>query len=403
MPFKEMNFKQIPIIATPILIKDLAQVSKAIFSKRHLRDLFEEDLRRFFNSRYCHLTCSGTAAAYTIFSVLKDLSDRREVIIPAYLCRSVVTAINKAGLKVRLCDTSLDTFQMDVDLLEETVSDDTLCIVPVHFFGLACDVGRIARIGREKDIYIVEDFAQSMGTVINGKMSGTLSRIGFTSFARGKNLPTYSGGAVVTGDEKISGMIKKRMDELRYPSLKERIDVYVHLLMLSMIVNPYIHKIFHKLKPQLNGKNYLINDLESMQYAEFQAAVGRSILRRFNSYKEKRYKNGMFLYEKLEGFDFLRLPEILPNSTPAFNRFPVLFNEKKIREKAERELLKVGVTACRLYEAPIHMCYSDLWDGKGSDPYPNASKFCKNLTTVPVHPLVDEKVLERVVEVFKKI
>lgn len=398
-----MNFKQIPIIATPITGRDLAQIFKLPFAQGSYRQIFTENLKKFFNRPHCHLVCSGRASGYAIFKALSGLTDKKEVIIPAYVCASVVAAIKKAGLKVRLCDISLDTFQMDIGLLEKGISSDTLCIVAVHLFGLACDVERINQIGAARGIYVVEDFAQSFGTVIDNRESGTHANIGFTSFGRGKNLPTYTGGLAVTDDEEISYLINSQIESMGYPTPKEKIDILGHLLLFSLIVNPYIHKLFHKIILFLKGEDYPILDLELLQYTDFQAAIGNSILGKFNLYREKRYKNGMFLYERLKGFGFLKLPKILENSKPAFNRLPVLFNDKTLREKVENKLLKAGIISCRLYMKPMHKLYPDFWDGRGVDPFPNASKFSENSLTLPTHPLVDEETLNNIVRVFKTI
>ena len=144
-------------------------------------------------------------------------------------------------------------------------------------------------------------------------------------------------------------------------------------------------------------------DLKTLQYTDFQAAVGSSILKKFNSYRKRRFENGMFLYENLKTFDFLRLPEILPKSVPAFNRFPIFFKKKNMREKAERGLLQAGIVACRLYTKPIHLLYPDLSAGRGSNPYPNASIFAENSLTLPVHPLVSEGDLDNIIKTLKKI
>lgn len=398
-----MNFKQIPIIATPITLKELLKALNALFIKPSLQNIFEDNLRVYFGCRFCHLTYSGRAAVYLILRVLSGLKDKKEVIIPAYFSASVTAAVKKAGLKVKPCDISLDTFQMDINALEKEISDDTLCVIPAHLFGLACDIERINRLGSERGVFVVEDFAQSMGTTIDNKESGTFSEISFSSFARGKNLPTYSGGIILTGNQNISDKLKEKIRLLPSPSVAQKANTLMNLIIFSLLINPYIHRAFHKLIILLKGEDRPVFDLEALRYTDFQSSVGNYILGKFNLYRDKRLKNGMFLYRELKGFDFIKLPAILNNSRPAFNRFPLLFKEKSLREKAEKELLKKGIIACRLYTKPQHRLYDDIWDGKGADPYPNASIFSENSLTLPTHPLMDERALYTIVEVFKRI
>ncbi|MFC1590734.1 DegT/DnrJ/EryC1/StrS family aminotransferase [Candidatus Omnitrophota bacterium] len=398
-----MNLKQIPIIGTPISISDLAQALKAPFSGSAMRERFTKDLQDFFNCPHCHLVSSGRTAAYVILKVLSSLSGRKEVVIPAYVCASVVGAIKKAGLKVKLCDISLDTFQIEMNELRRAVSENTLCIMPAHLFGLPCRIEAIDLIARESNCYVVEDFAQSMGTVVNKRESGTLSSIAFTSFGRGKNLPTYSGGAIVLFEEVLFDRINEQIKRLRYPSPVERAATLMRLMIFALIVNPYVHKAFHKLILKMKGEDYPILDLKAGQYAEFQAGVGDSILKKFNALRERRYKNGMYLYERLKNFDFLRLPHILEGSRPAFNRFPVLLHKRWMRKRVEYHMQKAGIVACRLYTKPIHRLYPDLWDGKEPDPFSSASFFAENSVTLPTHPLIDEATMDKIIEVFKQI
>ena len=398
-----MTLKQVPIIATPIKLKDFVRILQLPFSAKPFRSVFAESLKEFFNCRYVHLTYSGRSAAYLILKTFQELKGGDEVIIPAYVCTSIPGAIKKAGLKIKLCDISLETFQVDTALLEKTVSEKTLSIIPAHLFGLACDIEQINSIARARGIFVAEDFAQSMGTRINHRESGTFSQIGFSSFGRGKNLPTYSGGVVITDDEKLSRMIGKKIANLAAPSFRDKFGIFSRLVIFSLLVNPYIHKAFHKLIVLMKGKDYAIFDLELLQYTDFQAGIGDSLLKRFDSYRKMRFQNGIYLYERLKSFNFLRLPKILPGSKPAFNRFPVLFNEKEMREKTEQRLLKSGIIACRLYTQPVHGLYPELWDKKSPDPYPNASFFAQNSLALPTHPLVDDKTLDNIIEVFKKL
>ncbi|MFH1996223.1 MAG: DegT/DnrJ/EryC1/StrS family aminotransferase [Candidatus Omnitrophota bacterium] len=398
-----MSLKQIPIIGTPVRFRDLMRGLIAPFSRVSCREQFAKRLQESLRSPFCRLTCSGRTAGYLILKALSAMNDRDQVIIPAYVCTSLIGAIKKAGLTARLCDISLDTFQMDVEGLDEAVTDRTLAVIPAHLFGLACDIHAVADIAEKRGAAAIEDFAQSMGTTIDGKETGTIARMGFTSFGRGKNFPTYSGGAVVCSDDELAGSIEGLLEKLEHPTLRERFDIAVKLLLFSVIVNPYVHKAVHPLIMMLKGSDYAIHDLRAQQYTDFQARIGSSMITRFEEFSRKRNANGMYLYERLRDREFIQVPEILKGSRPAFNRFPVLFKETKMRERAEKALLQAGIIACRLYTEPVHRLYPELWDGEAADPFPNASLFAKNSLTLPSHPLVNDSTLEEIVRMFEAL
>lgn len=119
------------------------------------------------------------------------------MVIPAYTCFSVPSAVVKAGLDVALCDLDASTFDFDYRLLEAAVNEKTLCVIPSHLFGIPSEMDRVNAICREKGVYVVEDAAQAMRGPTKGKL-GTLGDVGFFSLGRGKNITCGSGGIIVT-------------------------------------------------------------------------------------------------------------------------------------------------------------------------------------------------------------
>ena len=78
------------------------------------------------------------------------------------------------------------------------MTDETLCVLAIHLFGIPANLDRIKKLCRKKDIFIVEDAAQAMGGEYKGGMLGTIGDVGFYSLGRGKNITCGSGGIIVT-------------------------------------------------------------------------------------------------------------------------------------------------------------------------------------------------------------
>jgi len=102
-----------------------------LYGKRYLNRLSEE-FKDYFGVGSVFFVSSGRAALYLILQALKSLSPKQQVVIPAYTCFSVPSAIVKAGLKVTLCDVDPETFDFDRNQLEKTIGQDTLCVIPTH-------------------------------------------------------------------------------------------------------------------------------------------------------------------------------------------------------------------------------------------------------------------------------
>jgi perosamine synthetase len=144
--------------------------------------------------------CSGTACLVVALTTLKQGSPRRNVIVPAYTCPLVPLAIAHCGLRVRLCDTRMDHFDMDPKALAALCDEDTLAIVPTHLGGRVADVAHAAACARSVGAWVIEDAAQAWGATVNGTSVGLLGDMGFFSLAVGKGITTYEGGVLVARD-----------------------------------------------------------------------------------------------------------------------------------------------------------------------------------------------------------
>ena len=389
--------KKIPIVGCPIGFKDLSSGLSSLF-KNTSQIEFSSTILGFLNSKYVCFTNSGTSSFYAILNVLKERCDKKEVILPAYTASSLVTAINRADLKPVLCDISSDDFSMDLNSVFDVVSGKTLCILGVHMFGIV-KKGLGTLRGRFPDIPIVEDCAQSLGSKINGVSVGSLADVSFFSFNRGKNLPTYGGGCIVTNSTELGEKIKETVSggHLAVSGLGERVEIALKILALSVLVRPWIYGILYpfilRFKEVAPPK-----DFEVKEYTKFQAAIVLSLLGRIDEFSKKRYHNGLRLIEGLKDTDGIILPKVSHNTEPAFNRLPVVFEDLKKRKTVEANLWKAGIETSRMYIKPLHHIF-DL--GYKKDAFPNATYFAEHLLTLPTHPLLRESDLETILRVIR--
>ncbi len=383
--------RKVPIVAHRITLDDLFSGFKK-FPKGKL----SKKLTEHINGKYIYFASSGSAALYLILKAISAADNRKQVIIPAYTASSVVYAIEKAGLKPVLCDISLNDFNLDVNQAVRLFSKQTLALIGVHMFGIL--QSGLPQLQRSfPGVYIIEDCCQSFGSKIKDENVGGLGKISFFSFNRGKNLPVFGGGVIATNNIKLAGKIEILAGKLQSQSVQSKIMTILKLFALSLVVNPYVYAMLNPFIQQFREKPAL-RDFEVEKFTNYQAAVALSLLENFYKSGQKRYENAMQVISALKNVQGLRIPDINPDTQPAFNRLPIIFEDLNRKKKVAAELLKAGIETSQMYYKPLHHMH-EL--GYKPEAFPNATYFAEHLLTFPVHALLSEVDLQNIVKIIK--
>ncbi|HLB43586.1 MAG TPA: DegT/DnrJ/EryC1/StrS family aminotransferase [Gammaproteobacteria bacterium] len=190
---------------------EIANVTNAIqngqISQGKLAEAFESKLADMLNVKYAVSATSGTSALYlALFALGVGAGD--EVIVPDRTWVATAHAAYMLGARIVLVDTRQDLPVMDVDKVEEKITDRTKVIIPVHINGRACDMDKLNALASKYNIKIVEDAAQAIFSKSNGEYLGTKSDVGCFSFAMSKLITTGQGGMVVTNDEALRDKLR---------------------------------------------------------------------------------------------------------------------------------------------------------------------------------------------------
>ncbi|HLD40571.1 MAG TPA: DegT/DnrJ/EryC1/StrS family aminotransferase [Candidatus Omnitrophota bacterium] len=402
----------LPIIGHPITLGDLAYGIGHSFDHK-AKDLFAEALAEFLGLRHIYFLNSGLAAFYIILEALKNKSSRKEVILPAYTAPNLILAIRKAGLKPALCDISLVDFNADLEDVLNRITPDTLCVLGVHMFGIPWQDILSLREKAGKDVFIVEDCAQAFGVKIEGGPlalamgsqttalwpAGSFSDAAFYSFNRGKNLPTYEGGCIAVNSNELAGCIEDGISRLPAVGSLRTVSSAFKSLALALSFNPYFYGLFFPFISCFKD-NRVAFDFEARAYSLFQSGLGYSLFKKSDSALKRRFENGMRLLSGLQGIEGIILPRISGRISPAFNRLPVVFKDETKIETLMRALDKAGIESSRLYRRPLHHIF-DL--GYKKEDFPNAVCLAKGLLTLPAHPLVKAKDINKMIRIIRDV
>ncbi len=388
---------RIPIISSPLGYNDILDALRGINDKS-VPEKLTAALSEFIKSQYIYLTNSGISSFYLILEALKEKSEKKEVILPAYTAGSLVVGVIKAGLKPVLCDISLEDFNLDRDFLNKVISRDTLAIVCVHMFGIGIYDIEELRENISSDICLIEDCAQAMGTKIKGKRTGNFTEISFFSFNRGKNLPAGGGGCVATNSEDLAKglnlVYRQRMAPAgRWSNFTSLFKVLAFCLAAHPFIYGFGHSLISRFKDTAPPKDFALNKINN-----FQAKLVLRLLREAEASSDKRYKNGLFLIDNLRLLKGIIAPKIFEEMRPVFNRLPVIFEDLNKKIEAQEKLWKAGIDTSTMYQKPLHHMF-DL--GYKKEEFPHANYFAQHLLTLPVHRLIGQKDLLKIVEIIK--
>lgn len=184
---------------------------------------FEEMMAEFTGCKYAVATSSGTTALH-ISLMLAGVTANDLVIVPNITFVASLNSISYTGASPILMDVDADTWQMDLDLLERFLSDNTdnengVCvyksdkrviraIMPVHVLGNMCNMDKLLEISKKYGLKIIEDATEALGSYYKGKHSGSFGLMNCFSFNGNKIITTGGGGMIVTNDENLAKAAK---------------------------------------------------------------------------------------------------------------------------------------------------------------------------------------------------
>ncbi|HET7815818.1 MAG TPA: dTDP-4-amino-4,6-dideoxygalactose transaminase [Candidatus Baltobacteraceae bacterium] len=148
------------------------------------------------------LTHSCTAAL-EMSALLLDIQPGDEIIMPSYTFVSTANAFVLRGGVPVFVDVRADTLNLDEALVERAITPKTRAIAAVHYAGVACEMDELVRIARERNIALVEDAAQALGSTYRGKPLGSMGSLAALSFHETKNVISGEGGALLVNDPEL--------------------------------------------------------------------------------------------------------------------------------------------------------------------------------------------------------
>ena len=315
------------------------------------------------------IPCANGTDALQIAMMALGLKPRDEIILPVFTYVATAEVIALLGLTPVFIDVKHDTFTIDVDQLESKITSKTKAIVPVHLFGQCADMEEILHIARKKNLFVIEDAAQSLGAVYTfsdgtKQKSGTIGILGTTSFFPSKNLGCFGdGGAVMTNDITLAERVK-------------------------MIAN-------HGQKVKYYHESIGVNSrLDTLQ-----AAILAVKLNYLPEYEDKRNKAATFYDQALKKIPGIEIPFRSKQSTHGFHQYTLKASKRdSLKEYLERK----GVPSMIYYPIPLHLQKAYRQEKLQEGSFPIAEKLSKEVISLPIHTEMKEEELEFICQSIKE-
>lgn len=332
---------------------------------------FEQKMSTYVSRKYGIAVSSGTAALEIAVRAL-EIQSGDEVIMPTFTIISCAMAVTKLGAVPVLVDSDLSTWNMNVDEIENKITDRTKAIMIVHLYGLPVDVGPVLRLAKKYNLKVIEDAAEMHGQSYNEKPCGSLGDISIFSFYPNKHITTGEGGMIVTDDEKLA----------------EKCRLLRNLCFRSDI--RYVHD-------ELSG-NY--------RFTNLQAAVGLAQLERLEEFVRRKRAMGRYYTERLCGIDGLIIPvektDYADNIYWVFGL--VLDNHIQADNKTVQRLLAEEGIGTRsffwcMHEQPVYR-KAGLFSGES---YPNAEYLARKGFYIPSGLALTEEQMRQVADQVEKV
>ncbi len=294
-------------------------------------DQFEKMSAEFAGTKYAVATSSGTTALH-ICLVMMGVNQDDYVITPNITFIATCNSIKYTGANPIFIDTDVNTWQMDLDLLEEFLTNQTeqrngVChckkdgkripvIMPVHVLGNICDMDRLVALAKQHNLTVIEDSTEALGSYYKGKHAGSFGLMGTFSYNGNKIITTGGGGMIVTNDEALA----KRAKHLTTQAKSDPFE--------------YMHDAI--------GYNYrLVNVAAAMGVAQMEQLPG---------FIQRKHEIINFYKKELQGIGDIKFQQVSADVNPNW-WLPTIFTAK---QKAVLKILNDNKMQSRPFWVPMN-------------------------------------------------
>jgi UDP-2-acetamido-2-deoxy-ribo-hexuluronate aminotransferase len=331
----------------------------------------EQQLAEYAGVKHA-ISCSNGTDALLMPLMAWGLGRGDAVFTTPFTFIATAEVVSLLGATPVFVDIDPDTYNMDIKKLEQAIegviSDGKLnpkVILPVDLFGLPADYDGIMQLARKYGLKVLEDAAQSFGSVYGRKKAGSLGDAAATSFFPAKPLGCYGdGGAIFTDEDELAEKL------------------------FSIRVHGQGRDKYENVRVGINGR------LDTIQ-----AAILLAKLKAFD--EELLARNRIASKYTLGIKNVVKTPSIPDGSVSSWAQYSILAEDRGEREILREKLKRAGVPTAVYYPVPLHLqeAFRNLNYQEGD--FPVSEDVSRRIVSLPMHPYMEDETIEEIIEVIR--
>ena len=340
---------------------------KWITNNGHYHRVLEKALAEHLKVTYLSLFTNGTLPLITALQALRITG---EVITTPYSFVATSHALWWNGLKPVFVDIDPTTGCMDPEKIERAITPKTTAILPVHVYGNPCRIKEIEEIAAKYGLKVIFDAAHAFGVELDGESILNAGDMTTLSFHATKVFNTIEGGAMVTHDAET----KQRIDYLKNFGFASETEV---------------------VEPGINSK-----------MDEMRSAYGLLNLKQVDAAIESRHQVAIRYREALREVEGICFWDDMPGVKHNYNHFPIFVDGRKYgmsRDELYSKLKERDILGRRYFYPLIsEFCPYNGLESSARENLPNAYKMSEEVICLPIHHLLSEEDIQRVINCIKE-
>jgi len=355
---------------------ELKYVSEAIASRQLGADgPYTRACARLLEARFGIgrvLMTPSCTAALELAALACGVGPGDEVIMPSFTFVSTANAVARLGARPVFVDIRADTLNLDEDLIEPAITPRTKAIVPVHYAGVGCAMGRIMDLAEAYGLHVIEDAAQAVNASVGGRALGSVGHFGAYSFHDTKNFSCGEGGALCVNDPGLLATAEILRDKgtNRGQFLRGEVDKYTWVDV---------------------GSSYLPSELTcAFLYAQLEA---------MDEITARRAEVDRLYRERLAGLEatgVARLPRVGDGCATNYHNFYLIVRNAEVRDALMADLRRRGISAA-FHFVPLHTSPVGQRMGYRDGDLPRTESLSRRLLRLPFYPEMSAHDVDEVV------
>lgn len=326
---------------------------------------FEHKITEYFKVKHAIGVNSGTSGLHLLVKAL-GITEGDEVITTPFSFVASTNCFLFERAKPVFVDIDENTMNIDINRIEEKITEKTKAIVVVDVFGQPINMIKVNRIADKYNLKVIEDSCEAIGSEYNGIKAGTLGDCGIFAFYPNKQITTGEGGMIITNNDEVADMCRSLRSQGR------------------AVTGIWLHH-------ERIGYNYRMNEL--------QAALGIVQMERLGEILEKRQNVANMYNERLKEIEGITVPYIHPDTTRMSWFVYVIRLDNDIDRNKVLDYLTNNGIGCKPYFTPIHLQpYMRKMFGFRENDFPITESISNSTIALPFHNNLTTDEIDYVVE-----